>query len=88
MFTLGRVPFFFYVVHIYTIHLLAIALAQYQGFGWQALAVGFWAAPSGYGLSLGGAWVVWTLLVIVLYPLCKWFAGVKARRKEWWLSYL
>jgi len=86
--TLGRVPFFFYVVHIYIIHLASMALAEFQGIGWQALAGGFWMAPANYGLTLGGAWVVWALIVVGLYPACRWFAGVKARRKDWWLSYL
>ncbi|UTW57288.1 DUF1624 domain-containing protein [Kordiimonas sp. SCSIO 12603] len=85
---LGRVPFFFYVLHIYLIHVAAMALAEFQGIGWKALAGGFWAAPSNYGLPLWGAWLVWIGIVAALYPACKWFAGVKARRKDWWLSYL
>jgi len=42
----------------------------------------------GYGYSLPVVYLVWAGIVIGFYPLCRWFAGVKARRSEWWLSYL
>jgi hypothetical protein len=44
--------------------------------------------PKGYGLGLTGVYVVWMLLIAILYPYCRWVAGVKARRRDWWLSYL
>jgi uncharacterized membrane protein len=88
MVVFGRVPFFYYLVHIYLAHLLALAAAEWQGFGWQALARPFWMLPEGYGFSLPVVWVIWLAVVIMLYPACKWFANVKARRKDWWLSYL
>ena len=31
---------------------------------------------------------VWISGAIVLYFPCRWFAGVKATRREWWLSYI
>jgi len=43
---------------------------------------------AGYGLSLFGVYVVWLVILIVLYPLCRWFAALKRRRRDWWLSYL
>jgi hypothetical protein len=44
--------------------------------------------PAGFGVSLAGVYLVWIAVVAVLYPLCRWVAAVKARRKDWWLSYL
>ena len=44
--------------------------------------------PAGYGLSLPGIYAVWLAVVVALYPLCRWFAGIKRRRGEWWWSYL
>ena len=44
--------------------------------------------PANYGLSLPGVYAVWLVVVLALYPLCRWFAGLKQRRTEWWWSYL
>jgi len=84
----GRVPFFYYILHIYLIHLLALAAAEFQGLGWKALLTPFWQLPAGYGYPIGGVWIIWLAVVTALYPLCRRFAALKARRKDWWLSYL
>jgi uncharacterized membrane protein len=76
----GQVPFFFYVVHIYLIHLLAVAM----GF---AMTGAFVATPE-IGFGLPGVYLVWLIVLVLLYPLCRWFAGLKQRRGEWWWSYL
>jgi hypothetical protein len=44
--------------------------------------------PSGFGVGPLATFGVWVLVVAALYPLCRWVAGVKARRRDWWLSYL
>jgi hypothetical protein len=44
--------------------------------------------PAEFGYDLWVAYVVWALIVAALYPACLWFADLKARRKEWWVSYL
>jgi hypothetical protein len=44
--------------------------------------------PEGFGYDLWVVYVVWGLIIAVLYPACRWFATVKASRREWWLSYL
>jgi hypothetical protein len=44
--------------------------------------------PSGFGYDLPVAYLVWAAIVLALYPVCRWFAGVKARRHDWWLGYL
>jgi uncharacterized membrane protein len=84
----GRAPFAFYVAHLYLIHTLAVAFGAIQGFdAREFLTYGFFF-PKGYGVGLPGVYAVWLLVVAMLYPLCKWVAAVKARRQDWWLSYL
>jgi len=84
----GRVPFAFYVAHFYLIHLLAVILGTLQGFSISQMMTVFLFYPKGYGLSLKGVYAVWMLVIAVLYPFCRWVAAVKARRRDWWLSYL
>jgi hypothetical protein len=48
----------------------------------------FFFFPKDYGVSLPWVYVIWLVVLAILYPFCKWFAGVKSRRKDWWLSYL
>jgi uncharacterized membrane protein len=86
--TLGRVPFAFYVAHVYLIHAIAVALGLAQGFSLAQMASLFIFYPPDYGVPLPAVYAVWALVVVALYPLCKWVAGVKARRRDWWLSYL
>jgi uncharacterized membrane protein len=86
--TFGRVPFAFYVAHFILIHTLSVALGVAQGFRVSLLMTVFLFYPQGYGVSLLGVYVVWVVVIATLYPLCRWMAGVKARRRDWWLSYL
>jgi uncharacterized membrane protein len=76
----GQVPFFFYVVHIYLIHALAIV----TGFA----LTGVFAITPRLGFSLPEVYLVWLLVLALLYPICRWFAGRKARGTAWWWSYL
>jgi len=85
---IGRVPFFFYVLHLYLIHAIALVLGAWQGFSIEQIAVIFFYLPQGYGVSLAGVYLLWAAVVLLLYPACRWFAGVKSRRRDWWLSYL
>jgi uncharacterized membrane protein len=84
----GRAPFAFYVAHLYVIHLVAVALGVNQGFPVRDFFTIMLFFPMGYGLSLPGVYVVWILVVVSLYPLCRWVTAVKSRRRDWWLSYL
>jgi uncharacterized membrane protein len=88
--TFGRVPLFFYVLHLYVTHCAAVALWLAAGFSIDQLrAVALRAPPpDGLGLGLAATYGVWVLVVIALYPACRWYAGIKARRRDWWLSYL
>jgi len=94
---IGRVPLFYYVVHFWLIHAVASALALVTH-GSASLAWLFMPLPSmggpaalfpqGFGYPLWVACVVWVAVIAMIYPLCRWFAGVKARRRDWWLGYL
>jgi uncharacterized membrane protein len=88
--TFGRVPLFIYVLHLYAAHAAAVVLWLAEGFSFHQLR-GFAveAAPAdGLGLSLAGTYAAWILIMTVLYPACRWFAGIKRRHQNWWLSYL
>jgi uncharacterized membrane protein len=89
----GRVPFFYYVVHVWLLHGAAVLTGM--------LVFGAAAAPSfagkmflppaqyaHFGFALPIVYLAWALAVLALYPACRWFAGVKARNRAAWLSYL
>lgn len=89
----GRVPFFYYVIHIYLIHFIALLFAQFSGFGWESMILSGFPALSpalhGYGFPLWVVYVVWIGVIAITYPLCKIFDTYKLNHKEkWWLSYL
>jgi uncharacterized membrane protein len=89
----GRVPMFYYILHLYLIHLLAMLAAEFSGFSWSDMILQrrTWVDPQlkGYGFSLGITYLVWIGVVLLLYPLCKWYDKYKTAHKEkWWLSYL
>lgn len=84
----GKAPFAVYVVHLFVIHLSAVLLGIWQGFEAEQMLNFYFRFPEGYGLSLWGVYVYWALLMCTMYPLARWVASVKSRRKHWWLSYL
>lgn len=90
--TFGRVPFFYYIIHLFIIHLLAAIIAQLSGFGWQLLVLSDWIGEmsfEGYGYSLGIVYIIWIGVIVLLYPVCKWYNKYKTRNPDkWWLSYL
>jgi uncharacterized membrane protein len=92
--TFGRVPLFYYVWHFALIHAIAavVCLVQYGSMRYMFespdLAHFPFSAPPGYGFTLPVVYVWWVLVVAAMYLPCRWFAGVKKRRREWWLSYL
>jgi uncharacterized membrane protein len=84
--TFGRVPFFFYIMHLYLIHALAMLYLAFSGrdpreyiFSASGLNSG---ALMDFGFGLGGVYLVWMLVLLCLYPLCKWYGtyGGKAKR--------
>lgn len=86
--TFGRAPLAFYVAHLYLIHAAAILLGVAQGFAAQQFLTQYRYFPKGYGVTLVAVYVIWIVVVAALYPLCRWVAAVKARRRDWWLSYI
>jgi uncharacterized membrane protein len=84
----GRVPFFFYVLHLALAHLAAGLLAMAMGYGNAVLNDLPRDYPNDWGFGLPTVYLAWALVVITLYPACRWFGEVKRRRGDWWLSYL
>jgi uncharacterized membrane protein len=92
--TIGKVPLFYYVLHFFLIHLLAVitCYARYGTAHWMFESPDLgnypFSTPPNWGYSLPVIYAIWTFVVVALYPLCRWFADVKRRRTDAWLSYL
>ncbi|MGC1373483.1 MAG: heparan-alpha-glucosaminide N-acetyltransferase domain-containing protein [Candidatus Sulfotelmatobacter sp.] len=90
----GKVPLFYYLLHIPLIHLLAIAVCyfRYGHVRWmfESPSIGRFpiTPPPGWGYSLLVVYLIWISVVLMLYPACRWFAALKKRRSDAWLSYL
>lgn len=90
----GRTPFFFYVIHVYAIHLLAMIGALISGYPLSSMIlsdrVNRVPELKGYGFDLVIVYLVWLGLILLLYPCCKWFGRYKKNHqsRQWWLSYL
>ncbi len=93
----GRVPMFYFVLHFYLIHglLVLFAFVKYGGTARSfvfnpppSMGTARQLFPADFGYTLWVTYAVWVLVVIVLYPLCRWYANVKARNRSVWLSYL
>jgi len=89
----GKVPMFYFLLHIPLIHLIAVVVcyARYGHVHWmfESPSVSQFPItfPPGWGFSLPIIYMFWVCVVIALYPLCRWFAAVKQRRSDAWLSY-
>lgn len=88
----GRVPFFYYVLHFYLLHMLLLLTSLTRHSFAEGAAgtpgVPFKFAFPGEGYSLGVTYLIWLAVVVVLYPACRWFSRYKQTHKQWWLSYL
>ncbi|MGH7646419.1 MAG: hypothetical protein ACREMR_12645, partial [Gemmatimonadales bacterium] len=89
----GRVPFFYYILHIPLIHALAlvvsmIRLGEVSPWLLANHPMGSGPPPDGYAWSLALLYGVWAAVIVVLYVPCRWFTDLKARKKDWWLKYL
>ena len=89
----GKVPFFFYIVHLYVIHALALLLLLYEGRDWHQYILSARGIMSGalsnFGLGLGAVYVIWVFVILLLYPISKWYQTYRAKNPaKWWLSYL
>ncbi|MEP7236365.1 MAG: heparan-alpha-glucosaminide N-acetyltransferase domain-containing protein [Ferruginibacter sp.] len=90
----GRVPFFYFIVHFYILHIATAIVYLSRG---HSIAEGMAGLPGlpfkfampGEGFSLPAVYGIWAAIVIIMYPLCKWYDNYKTNHKEkWWLSYL
>lgn len=90
----GQVPLFYFLLHMPLIHLLAVAVsyARYGAVHWMFESPTLdrypITQPPGWPLPLPVIYLIWGVVVVTLYPLCRWFAGVRRRRDDPWLSYL
>jgi len=89
----GRVPFFYYVLHIPLIHLLAICASlllsgHVDAWLFTNHPMGNPPPPDGYMWSLATLYAVWTVAITILYFACRWYADLKSRRMDWWLRYI
>ena len=89
----GRVPFFFYVLHIPVIHAMALVVSRVRSgemspWLFADHPMGAPLPPDGYAWSLALLYGVWTATIVMLYFASRWFSTLKARRADWWLRYL
>lgn len=87
--TFGRVPLFFYLIHLWLIHLTAILLS-FPKYGLKAVFLPYLnksSMPADYGYNLLHVYMIFLVIIIVLYPVCNWFGNYKYRHKYWWLKY-
>jgi uncharacterized membrane protein len=87
----GRAPLFYFLVHIYLIHLILLVVVFAQGFHPAQLSFGpfqYGRPATGGGIPIGGVYAIWIGVVITLYPLCRWYGRYKAAHPEkTWLRY-
>lgn len=87
----GKVPFFYYVLHFFLIHILCVVFFFASGRTTAEIVdmnSPFLFRPVNFGFSLGVVYAVWISVVLSLYFPCRWFGRIKQQRKDWWLSYL
>lgn len=89
----GRVPMFYYVLHFYIIHAVSILLFMNKtGKSFSEIDFHFAASFGGLtpeaGYSLAWTYFAWISLVVMLYPVCKWYNKYKSTHSNWWLGYI
>jgi uncharacterized membrane protein len=87
----GKVPLFYFVVHWYILHPLLLFIVLFQGYSTSEMLFGFnFGRPKGIsGVSLLFVFIIWILVVVAPYPLCRWYGKYKeANREKQWLRYL
>ena len=86
--TFGRVPMFFYLLHLplLRVGVIADAVAKY---GAKVFSLATDKAPPGWGHDLPMIYLIWLAVILMLYPVCRWFADYKQQNRDvWWLTYL
>ena len=91
---IGKVPLFYFLIHFAVIHAIAVVISAVSfgtvGGMFDSPTIDRYPVtfPPGWGYSLPGVYAAWIGVVIAVYPLCRWYAAVKQRRRDWWLGYL
>lgn len=92
--TFGAVPMMAYLAHLYIMHILAFAMHAVAGHpveGMTSTMANFFFRPDvfkGIGFPLPVVFLAWAAIIALVFPICRWWADVKRRRSDWWLSYL
>jgi len=87
----GRVPMFYYILHFYIIHTMVVIVFYMQGYGAKDIVtpdVPFLFRPPTFGYPLPVLYLIWLIVILILYPLCKWYDKYKSTHHQWWLKYL
>ncbi len=87
----GRVPFFYYVIHFYLVHIICVILFFASGYGTKDIVDAnspFLFRPFHFGFDLWVVYLIWLFVITVLYWPCKWFQNYKRTHHQWWLSYV
>ena len=86
----GRVPFFYYILHIYLIHAVALVVFIVSGYSLSNLdpTAIFGGFPKGFGVPLWAVYLLWAAVVVALYLPCRWYNKYKSSKGHWWLSYV
>lgn len=85
----GSVPFFYYILHFYLLHLLLVIAFFLSGYHIQDIVqIPFWFRPEAFGFSLPAVYVIWISVVILLYRPCLWFKSYKTNHNQWWLKFI
>lgn len=83
----GRVPMFFYLAHLFLIDVMTVG-AAIATYGPRTPEVFRNGPPPDWGFGLPVTYLGWAAVIVLLYPVCRWYAGVKARSRSRWMSYL
>ena len=87
----GKVPFFYYVIHIYLAHIIVVIAFYATGHNNQQIhdpKSPFLFRPQDFGFSLGIVYLIWLFVVLMLYYPCRWFSNYKKEHRSWWTSYI
>lgn len=88
----GSVPLFYYLIHWYLIHAILIVVFLAKGFSWADFVFAeqtFGRPKTADGLTLPQVYVAWLAVILIMYPLCKWYSNYKSQHPEkTWLRYL
>ena len=87
----GKVPFVYYILHVFLLHIIAFSLFFASGHSWNDLDFIHFregSLPYGSGHPLWAVYIVWIVVVLILYFPCRWYGKYKSTHKFWWLSYI